>query len=200
MRNNYSVLQSLIPLRLVPWRWVASVALILSLNGCSLFFGNIKPVEEKSKTYGIVDLSRENSEWVKVDPKATGVEADAEEPESGVSDTVFQSKKTASIISINSACKGSKPGKKQTLQELSRELLLGISDLKRKEERQINVSGVDALETTVQGKINQEEMVLRTVVLIRANCVYDLMYVSRPERFAGNENDFNLFVSSLRLK
>jgi hypothetical protein len=43
-------------------------------------------------------------------------------------------------------------------------------------------------------------MKLRTVVLRRGSCVYDLMYVARPEHFKDNEPDFAHFIASLKLK
>jgi hypothetical protein len=43
-------------------------------------------------------------------------------------------------------------------------------------------------------------MMLRTFVLRRGDCVYDLMYVARPDRFAENEQDFSRFADSLKLK
>lgn len=177
--------------------------LCLTQWGCSLLIGNIKPVEEKSTTYGIQDLSKVDPDWVKFNstPK-TSLEAGTPEsgtPESGISDVAYQSKKNASIISINSACKNY-PQKENTLKELTRELLLGISDITRLEERSLTVSDTPALETTLKGKIDHEEMMLRTVVLHRLNCVYDLMFVARPDHFNANLEDFSRFVSSLRLK
>jgi hypothetical protein len=173
----------------------------LFLSGCSLFFGNIKPIEEKANDYGVLDLSKVSSDWVKLDPKSNSEAKDSTGiPESGVSDVAFQSKKTASIISVNSACKVYQTHEKVDLAALTRELLLGISSITAKEERKLTIDHFPALETTVQGKINEENMMLRTVVLHRVNCTYDLMYVARPEKFNVKVEDFSRFVSSLKLK
>jgi hypothetical protein len=180
------------------------LSIMLLQSGCSLFFGSVKPVEEKSDAYGIMDLSKINSDWTRLDPKSTSDQAtnqDAPPPESGISDVVFQSKSSASIISINSACKNYKKGEeKQDLQALTNELLLGISDILLREEAKVIIEGTPALQTTVEGKLNRENMMLRTVVLQRSHCIYDLMYIARPERFKENEGDFSRFISSLRLK
>ncbi len=176
------------------------ILLILTETNCSLLIGNIKPVEEKSKSYGVLNLSKENSDWIKLSSKTTmDLMSETESPESGISDVAYQSKKNASIISMNSACK-SYPQKNKDLKELARELLLGISDITPIEERNIIVAHVPALETTLKGKIDHEEMAFKTVVLNRVNCVYDLMYIARPDRFKDHLDDFSRFVSSLRLK
>jgi len=197
--------------------------LIFTSSGCSLLFGNIKPTEEKSKNYGILDLSlsfspsptpslaqpsQGHSEWVKLDQKMSTEREEtqglaSELSGSGISDVAYQSKETASIISLNSACKTyalQAMDKKETLESLTQELLLGISEITLKEERNLTIDQIPALETTTKGKIRQENMMLRTVVLKRLNCVYDLMYVARPESFDKNRDDFSRFVSSLKLR
>src|SRR4051794_12663581 len=73
---------------------------LLHHTGCSLFLGSIKPAEEKSNSYEILDLSKNDSQWIRLEPQ------EGTEPSpNGASDVAYQSKKTASIISINSACK-----------------------------------------------------------------------------------------------
>jgi hypothetical protein len=182
---------------------LALLQFTISQSGCSLFFGNVKPVEEKSESYGFLDLSKTNPDWVRLDPK-TSLEVDetsSPSPESEISDVVFQSKNAASIISLNSACKSYKTsGETLPLKTLTNELLLGISEVSYRDETPLTMEGSPALQTTIQGKLNGENMKLRTVVLQKLNCVYDLMYVARPEHFNAGEPDFSRFVSSLRLR
>src|SRR4051812_36862304 len=91
-------------------------------NGCTLFFGNIKPVDEKSNSYAVMDLSENQSVWTRLDHQAA-----SEAPSDGTSssdptgsDLAYQSKNTAAIISVNTACKGYGEGeRKRTLEELS---------------------------------------------------------------------------------
>src|SRR5690242_15131208 len=91
-----------------PYFWFL-LSLLLFQSGCSLFFGNIKPVEEKSTSYGILDLSVNSAEWVRVESNQEATES----PQSGISDMAFQSKRTASIISISSACKSYENDRKE---------------------------------------------------------------------------------------
>jgi hypothetical protein len=187
------------------FRLSLSLVGMISLNGCTLFFGNIKSVDEKSVSYGIMDLSQTKDDWIKLDPKTTANSPDNlsnNVNESGVTDAAYQSKTTDSVISINSACKSYvDPTSESTLASLTQELLLGISNISLREEKNLTLrKDIPALETTIRGTIKKEKMMLRTVVIQRNNCVYDLMYISRAEKFEKNEADFSQFVSSLSLK
>ena len=75
-----------------------------------------------------------------------------------------------------------------------------MNDITLHKENPLTVQNVPALETTIRGKLNGESTQIRTVVLRRATCIYDLVYLARPEKFAENEADFSRFVASLRLK
>lgn len=174
------------------------IILLILQSGCSVLIGNVRPVDQKSTQYGILDLSKNSSDW-----KRMGVEEikeDGSAPESGISDQSFQSKKTGATISINSTCKSYSTENTRNLKTLTRELLLGISDIEYQKEESIDIPGGEALQTTVQGQINQEKVMIRTVVVLKNNCVYDLMYVSRPGKFKESEEDFSRFVSSLRIR
>src|SRR5689334_22833806 len=71
-------------------------------SSCSVLVGNVKPVDEKSENYGVADLSKENADWVRVEGEKSAKSA---ETNTEVADVAFQSKQTASIISLNSACR-----------------------------------------------------------------------------------------------
>ena len=178
--------------------------IVMTQSGCSLILGNVRPVEEKSNVYGVLDLSKTKKNWTKLDSGLSSGKSYSENsdtPDSGISDIAFQSNETASIISINSACKSSKNlDRNKSLKELSRELLLGISDITLQEEKNVQLDDTQALQTTLRGRLNNEDIMLQTVVLKRDLCVYDLMYVSRPNKFEENRKDFADFVSSLRLR
>jgi hypothetical protein len=191
--------------------WATSLAALFATSGCSVVVGNVRPLEEKSTEYGVMDLSRSNSDWKKLDPVKAAAQSESGKAQdvspTEVSDVAYQSSSTASIISLDSACrqhgdskssraKGSGPDLK-TLTDL---LLLGITDVTLREERGLEVQKTPALETTIQGKLNGEPMEIRTVVLKRQNCVYDLVYMSRPQYFERHLNDFAHFVASLRLR
>lgn len=182
-----------------------SAVIILSLlffSSCSTLVGNVKPVDEKSRRYRVEELSGTN--WKKLDPKKlvspdSTVDTQSDAFSSEVSDLSYQSVKTAAIISLNSSCREGRP-QMQDLGLVTRELLLGIGDVTEKNDRTFQIEGVPALETTIAGKIGGQSTKIRTVVLSKDSCVYDIMYVSQPAKFAVHEADFTRFVSSLRLR
>ncbi len=170
------------------------------ISGCSVLIGNVKPVEEKSENYRITDLSKLGGDWMKL-ANSTAPEGGGDKGTSDSSaDLSYQSKLTSSIISLNSACRPENQEQSENLQEFSRLLFLGITEVTQKEERKAEVDHVPALQTTLEGKLNGETTKLRTVVVRKAGCVYDLMYIARPERFSEREEDFTRFVSSLKLR
>jgi hypothetical protein len=169
------------------------ILFLVTLSGCALV-GNVRPVDEKSQSYAIADLSKQDPDWKRLPASGT------DSGDGAASDVNYQSQKTASIVSLNSSCRPSFATESRDLRGFSEQLLLGISEVTQREEENLAVEGSPALQTTVFGKLNGEPVALRTVVVHRGSCVYDLMYVARPERFKEKEADFSRFVRSLRLK
>jgi hypothetical protein len=179
-------------------------------SGCGLLIGNVKPVEEKSDQYGIADLAKENPQvWARLTDTQQG--ADAKDPEATsteVPDVAFQSARSAAVISINSSCRPPESAlssneprdPSEDLKALANQLTYGISQISQRTERNLTLQGAPALQTTLQGKMNRNDIALRTVVLRKNGCVYDLLYMAPPARFKDNEADFDHFVASLRLK
>ncbi|HAR43354.1 MAG TPA: hypothetical protein DCS07_12115 [Bdellovibrionales bacterium] len=173
------------------------MTLLLTQTACGVLLGNIKPVDERSDSYGVADLTKQSPDWTRM-RRSSGPAADANG--TGLSDVAFQSKKTGAVISLNSACRATTQTKEEPLKELMNQLLLGINDVSFRADQDIEVQGIPALDTTIQGKMNSENVMLRSVVLRKNRCVYDLMYIARPETFAEYQETFSQFVASLRLK
>lgn len=168
-------------------------AVVLALGSCSVLVGNVSPVAEKSDDYGILDLSNQDPDWTKLDS--------AQSDDATITDISYQSKKTASTITLNSACKESLKLRSQTLSSYTKSLFLGLSHIDYKEEKEIILpNGTPALQTTVRGKLNREYVMLRAIVFKKESCLYDLLYVARPNYFKTQESTFTQFVHSLRLK
>lgn len=175
------------------------IALALTLSGCGVLIGNVKPSDYKSESYGISQLDRdEPGTWKKLDTQPASSDADASVSE--IPDASYQSKSNSSIISINSACRDGREKHSQSLRDFTRQLLLGMTDLDLNQEKETSLQNVPALETTLRGKMNGESVMLRSMVLQKKDCVYDLLYIARPEQFPTHESDFAKFVSSLRIK
>jgi hypothetical protein len=201
-------------------RLVGLTLLAIFSSGCGLLVGNVKPVDQKSGDYRVLDLTEEPSaEWQKLDPEEANTRAEttaqgenpAGDPGQGsteTTDVAYQSKRTDSIISMNTACRPSLKWedkvdvveREKHLRQFTRELLLGISDIGERQERMIRVQDLSALETTVLGKLSGRTTKLRTVVLRQGQCIYDLMYIAKPSVFDQDEPAFSRFVASLRLR
>jgi hypothetical protein len=178
------------------------------VTGCGLLLGSVKPVEEKSDNYRVLDLNRQDPDWNKLSngerDLGTGSEnapVTKDQNQNSSADLAYQSKRTSSIVSLNSACRESREdAKPEELEEFSKLLFLGMTDIVHREERAARVADLPALETTVEGRLNGEPMKLKAIVLRKEDCIYDLMYVARPDRFPEHVEDFTRFVSSLKLK
>jgi hypothetical protein len=173
-------------------------------TGCGLLIGNVKPVDEKSDQYGVADLAKENPKlWTRLTPAQEG--ADVREPETTsteIPDVAFQSSRTAAVISINSSCRPTQRAEldHMDLQALTNQLTYGITDPAKRSERNLTIQSVPALESQVEGRMNGNPIAIKTVVLRKNSCVYDLLYMAPPAHFAENEPDFDHFVASLRLR
>jgi len=178
-------------------RYLLLLVILLTHTSCGVLLGNIKPVDEKSEVYGVADLTKQSPDWHKLNRSSeTATDLNA----NGAFDVAFQSKKTGAVISVNSACRATNQTKEEALRELTDQLLLGINDLSFRHDQYIELQNVPALDTTIQGKMNSEPVMLRTIVLRKNRCVYDLMYIARPETFAEYRETFSQFIASLRLK
>lgn len=177
------------------------IALVSLASGCGLLIGNVKPVEEKSDQYGVADLSKDYpGKWTRLTTKQQG--GDVKNPEATateIPDAAYQSPQTAAVISINSSCRSGETADTD-LKTLANQLTYGISNVSRRTEQNLTLQGTEALQTTVQGQMSQNNIALKTVVLKKNGCIYDLLYMAPPEHFASSEPDFDKFVASLRLK
>lgn len=186
-------------------RFFSFSVISLTLAACSTLVGNVKPVDEKSSAYGVLDLAKENpAVWRRLDdaqlrPKDAQIGTNKQAFSSEITDFAYQSRKTSAIISLNSSCRAGRDAIPDLAPYL-RELLLGMTDVSERAETSRQVAGVEAREATVAGKMAGERTKIQALVLAKNGCVYDLMYISRPDRFALHESDFNRFVSSLKLR
>lgn len=177
------------------------VCAALSLSACSVLIGNIKPVSERSANYKFKDLASStsgSSEWTKLDAAAVTSDKSGATPED-VSDIAFQSKKTAAIISINSTCRSRPEGEDPDLKTYTNSLLLGISPVVERTERQSKMGQIPVLDTILTGFLNGESVKIRAVVLKKQDCLFDIMYFSKTPRFAEHEITFEDFVKHFGL-
>lgn len=182
---------------------VLFTALALTQTGCGVFFGNVKPVEEKAKGVAVLDLAKQSPQtWSRLD-----------DPEFG--DTAFHSAALAATISLVTACSERAPAAESLstearglrLEKLASELARGMTDVTLRRSRPVVVSGRPALESTLVGKMplgvptenTIGPIVLQSVVLQSKQCSYELISVAIADKFEHVRSDFARFVQSLEL-
>ena len=169
--------------------------LIAFTPACSLILGTDNSVDTKSHRYTVLRLDREKSqEWQRLQTE------DPDRPLSEEGDMAFEHKKTGTIVSVNSVCGQTR---ETSLEELSKYLLLGLNTRGPIETRELEVDSVKALESTVEAAMlsrrpgsqaRQHPVRLKAVVLRKAACTYDLMYIARPDAFRKHLPVFETFL------
>jgi hypothetical protein len=174
--------------------------LSLALSGCGVLIGNQRPLVERAENYRIADLAKENSKWVRLESQPKKQDDDADEGEkTEFSDMAFRSTETEAVIALNTACRPSYARKEKDLRLFTNQLLMGIDRVRSRNEENVQIATKPALQTTLEGSLNGRNIKMKVVVLKSSDCLYDLMYLSEPTQFPKQEEEFNHFVSSLRL-
>lgn len=178
------------------------VLLSLSLNtGCSvskLLVGQVDPVDQRSNSMNITPLESINPNWNRINNSENNNDID------GMPDRAWQSNKTASVISINSACRQSddESNKFTTIdaKEISNDLVSQWNDVENKIEKDFKLSGFPALETTAEGIYLNRKRKFQTVVVKTPSCVYDLIFLSTVKNFNQDLVTFHQFRDKLIIK
>jgi hypothetical protein len=160
----------------------------MSLSSCStvkLIFGNESPVEEKSNAYSVEDLSKMSPDWQRLQdrPIETG-------------DVAYISKKDASIISLISECRQNSKG--QDVGSASATLFYGVSEITYRQQFPAIVQDTPALQTIVQGTMDGNLVMLRSLALRHGSCLFDFIYIAQPSSFLTDEKEFANFIDSFR--
>ena len=172
----------------VPWRGLFFFsASVLVIPGCSILFPDASA--PKSGTY---QVTPPGDPWKSVPVGETMASVDALK-----ADLAYEDTRTGAIISLNSICR---KYQKASLDELSRNLVLGIKDKQVIRERETTVGGAEAKDTLIQGEVEGARVQIRTVVLKKNSCTYDLIHVASPEKAESTEKDFEAFVTSLQVE
>ncbi len=180
--------------------FICFLAAVLLSQGCSTvgyLVGNADPVSHKARLYQVKPMTEMGPQWKKIDPIETSDRKTEDVPQNEISDLVYQSQKTASLVSLNSSCRGGAHWEGKTLQDLTNLLLIGIHELGERQESTLQIDKEPALKTQLTGVVEGRKRKIETIVILRDQCVYDLMYFSSEKNFAVDLNDFEQFVASL---
>jgi len=105
----------------------------------------------------------------------------------------FHDKTTGGTIDVYGRC--GKDGDDVPLVALTKHLLIGFTEREITEEKTVPMDGREALHSVVTAKLDGVPVTLSIYVMKKDGCVYDLVYVAKPSRFAEGVEAFEAFVS-----
>ncbi|MCI0483494.1 MAG: hypothetical protein L0Y78_02805 [candidate division NC10 bacterium] len=95
-------------------------------------------------------------------------------------------------IAVSASCPEQETG---PLPALARHVLFGLRQVEWLRQEPIQLDGVAGLETVVRGRVEGAPVQVRSVVIRRRGCLYDLLFVAPPETFEARGADFEAFLA-----
>ncbi len=99
-------------------------------------------------------------------------------------------------IVVNGRC--DRDGEDVPLASLTQHLFLRFTEREIQKEETVPFDGREALHTVVTAKLDGVPKSFSVWVLKKDGCVYDLVYIADPQRFAGGVAEFDAFAQELR--
>lgn len=106
-------------------------------------------------------------------------------------DLTLRDTRSQAHMAVSASCPAGETG---PLPSLVRHLFFGLRQVKRLREGCILLDGVRGLETVVTGRWEGTPVQVRSVVVRRQGCLYDLLLVAPPEIFGARSADFDRFL------
>ena len=155
-----------------------AVILFLALgeSGCvSMLFGSPKA---KSQAY---TFAPPPAPWHKID--------------AGSADVAYQYPGDRSLISLNSVCNQYQD---QSLEDLTKEVSLGISDQRKVATASLQIAGFPALRTTTTGTLESVPVSVHLTIVRSTHCVYDFLLVARQTAIDAHRETYDRLVQEFR--
>jgi hypothetical protein len=74
-------------------------------------------------------------------------------------------------------------------------MFFGLRQVERLRQGPIMLDGVEGLDTVVTGEVEGIPVQVRSVVIRRKECLYDLLFVADPETFEARSADFDALLT-----
>lgn len=113
--------------------------------------------------------------------------------ESPGADLTVEDSRSRARMAASARCPARETG---PLPALARHLFFGLRDMKRVRQEPILLDGVAGLDTEVTGEWEGVPVQVRSVVIRRGACLYDLLFIAPPETFEVQGADFEAFLNS----
>ncbi len=95
-------------------------------------------------------------------------------------------------MAISASCPEQERG---SLPALARHVFFGLRQVELLRQEPIVLDGVTGLETVVSGSWEGAPIQVRSVVIRRKECLYDLIFVAPPETFEARDADFDALLA-----
>jgi hypothetical protein len=82
------------------------------------------------------------------------------------------------------------------LPSLVRHLYFGLRQVRQLRQEEVVLDGATGLDTVVTGSVEGTPVQIRSVVIRRNDCLYDILYVAPPDAFPARDVDFDAFLSN----
>jgi len=109
----------------------------------------------------------------------------------------FRDEASAATILVNGRC--DKDGDDVPLSSLTQHLFMRFTEREVTREEVVPLDGREALHTVVTAKLDGVPKSFSAWVLKKDGCVFDLVYVADPERFAAGVARFDAYATQLRV-
>lgn len=156
--------------------WIAPIGLFIFLGGCAFLGGNENKVQH-AENYSLG--APEN--WKSIKPR-------------GECDRAFELP-SGSTVSVTSSCDRTRDA---NLKTLTRQLLIGLRQIKIIEELELPLSQGSGLFTHLQATSEGTPVVLGLAVVKMMGCVFDFSLVSKKALSAPEKKELLKFVKTLR--
>jgi hypothetical protein len=104
----------------------------------------------------------------------------------------FRDASRDATIAVNSRC--GTDGEDVPLTALTQHLFLSFTEREILEQKVVPMDGREAMNTVLSAKLDGVVKKFDVWVLKKDSCVYDFMYIARPDRFDQGVGDFDRFV------
>ncbi len=168
----------------IPWtEYICVFVVAIILSSCSMLMPDRSA--PKSAKY---DITPPSTPW-----RSVPVGEDPDSVEALRADIAYENPETGAIISLNSICR---KYWELTLDDMSRNLVLGIKNNKEMSSKYLSIDGGEAKDTTHHGIVDDTSVKIRTVVIKKNSCTYDFIYVAKLQESNSSEDDFEAFLGS----
>ena len=109
---------------------------------------------------------------------------------------MFKHKERDASVSVSSFCKGSFDDAALSL--LSDQALYGVTNQKNIRRTSIRLADREALRSVTNGRLDGVDLTIDTVTLKMNECVFDFVYVSKPDEYGLDKADFEKFYGGFQ--